>query len=57
VKPRYSGDKSRKFWARINALPDSQHSKAYSLGVVLQNVEGDILRMLDLCEREAKADE
>lgn len=44
----YSGDKSRKFWDRINSLPEPHRVIAYTLGVVLQNVETDILRLIDI---------
>lgn len=53
-KPYYSGPKSIKFWERINALPRDKRSAAYSLGVVLQNVEGDVLRLLDMYDRSVE---
>jgi hypothetical protein len=43
-KPRYSGDKSRKFWDKIDKL---NHESAYSLGVALQDIESSILRQLN----------
>jgi hypothetical protein len=46
MKPRYSGRKSTKFWKRINALPKSKRDEAYSLGVVLQELESTVLRLL-----------
>lgn len=48
LKPRYSGPKSRKFWNRINALPSRQRDEAYSLGVVLQETESTVLRLLNI---------
>ena len=46
MKPKYSGPKSRKFWKRINELPTRKRDEAYSLGVVLQETEGTVLRLL-----------
>lgn len=54
LQPQYSGDLSADFWARIRELPDKQRWQAYSLGVVLQNVEGDVLRIVTNLENEAK---
>ncbi len=48
MKPHYSGVKSRSFWRKINALPKRKRQEAYSLGVVLQNTEADILRLIKL---------
>lgn len=44
----YSGDKSCKFWDLINSLPEEQQEKAYTLGVILQNSESDILHKIGL---------
>lgn len=53
MKPRYSGDKSVKFWHRVNRLPEPRRSEAYSLGVALQNLEGQVLRtLLNLEQKE-----
>lgn len=46
MTPKYSGAKSRKFWKRINALPKRKRAEAYSLGVVLQETEATVLRLL-----------
>lgn len=43
------------FWKDINALPEPQLGTAYTLGVVLQNVETDILRLIDHQVRDAHA--
>jgi hypothetical protein len=51
MKPKYSGKKSRKFWARINALPKRKKAEAYSLGVVLQETEATVLRLLKNLEK------
>lgn len=54
MEPRYSGIKSAKFWAKINALPKAQRDEAYSLGVVLQNVEADVLRLIALAKGKSR---
>ncbi len=46
VQHQYSGDRSTPFWEVVNSLKGSDWNEMYSLGVVLQNVEGDVLRML-----------
>ena len=50
-KPRYSGPKSRAFWKRINSLPKHKKDEAYSLGVVLQETESTVLRLINLLEK------
>ena len=45
MKPKYSGDKSRKFWKKVNALKKDQ-SRMYALGCALQNLEEYVLEML-----------
>lgn len=47
-KPHYSGPKSKAFWKRINALKGHKHDEAYSLGVVLQETEAAVLRLIQL---------
>lgn len=58
TRPRYSGNLSRKFWGNIDKINDViLHSKAYGLGVKLQNFEGKILdeiNRLILKTREGK---
>lgn len=52
MKPKYSGKESKKFWDKINKIKDpASHSEAYSLGVVLQNVESDILRLIKIAQQ------
>lgn len=51
MKAKYSGKKSRKFWERIHALPKRKRDEAYSLGVVLQETESTVLRLLKLLEK------
>lgn len=49
LRPKYSGRNSIEFWKQVNAIKDkNKHSEAYTLGVVLQNVEADILRLINL---------
>ena len=55
LEPRYSGDHSRAFWRRVNALPE-KHS-LYLCGVMLQEMEGRVLRWLQQAETEAKLGE
>ena len=44
----YSGDQSESFWNVINSLPDSVRDTAYTLGVILQNIESDILKKIKI---------
>lgn len=47
IKSHYSGNKSRKFWKEIDKLGDGpDHQELYSLGCLLQNVEGYVLKQL-----------
>ena len=46
-KPHYSGDKSRKFWKRVNSLRGKDWDAAYAMGVMLQNLEGSVLREIN----------
>ena len=48
----YSGKKSKKFWDRVNKLKGKKQDAMYTLGVVLQNLEGDVLHMLELWEKK-----
>jgi len=53
LKPRYSGKKSKKFWARIDQLNGERHAAAYALGCILQDCEARVLREIAaLIERE-----
>ena len=54
IKPCYSGDLSTEFWGRVNALTD-RRDELYSCGVLLQNMEGDVLKWLSDAEAEEKA--
>jgi len=46
----YSGQNSEVFWERVNRFKEVQHDALYTLGVVLQNLESDVLHMLELAE-------
>ena len=48
---KYKGENSREFWDRVNAL-EERHGELYSLGVVLQNIEEYVLRMLEQAEAD-----
>lgn len=49
----YSGVNSRKFWRRINKIKSEQaHEALFSVGVILQNLEGDVLNMLRIYEEK-----
>jgi hypothetical protein len=53
MKHRYSGDKSRKFWKRINRFSgEAPHDALYTAGCELQNLEEAVLTMLKLAEVE-----
>lgn len=48
MTPRYSGEESKEFWDLVKSIKnDRDHGAAYMLGVILQNLEGDVLRELD----------
>lgn len=48
LQPRYSGRYSCKFWKEIDNISDcSKWDAAYSLGVILQNLEEDVLREIN----------
>jgi hypothetical protein len=44
---KYSGQGSARFWIRVGKLKDAaDHQELYSLGVALQNLEEQVLRLL-----------
>jgi hypothetical protein len=49
-KKYYSGKNSTEFWNRISRFKGIEHDALYSMGVVLQNLESDVLKMLSLAE-------
>lgn len=53
IKCKYSGKESIEFWDRVNALKDSDQQELYSLGVALQNLEGQVLNQLENAEHNS----
>ena len=47
----YSGDNSKEFWERVSKLKEF-HGELYSLGCVLQSLEGYVLKLLEDAEKE-----
>ena len=55
MKPRYSGDKSKRFWRRVNAIENEAERKVlYQLGRELQSLEEDVVRKLKAARKKAK---
>lgn len=54
TKPVYSGSASKKFWARINALPGLRGEYLYAMGCRLQDMERTLLDKLDNAEIAVK---
>ncbi len=55
IATRYSGKNSEKFWKLINSLKDElDNEELYSLGCVLQDLEGHILDKLELALKKQK---
>lgn len=53
---KYSGDKSKMFWGRINALKSKKVRRyLYTRGCHLQNIETEVLRELWLAEESQKS--
>ena len=52
---RYSGPASAPFWNRINELPRRDKDVLVSCGILLQNMEEDVLKWLDSAEADARA--
>ena len=46
----YSGPNSEEFWEKVNRFKGDTHDALYTLGVVLQNLESDVLHKLSLAE-------
>ena len=46
-KPRYSGKKSERFWQAVNQLEEPEHSEMYLAGVLLQDMEGKVISILN----------
>lgn len=54
LRSHYSGDYSRRFWTRVNALRGDDHAAVYALGVALQDLEGRTLNWLRNSELKAR---
>jgi len=52
----YSGENSKEFWDRIDALKD-RHGELYTVGVILQELESRVLRLLESAEEIDKQEE
>lgn len=53
MTPKYSGEESKGFWELVKSIKNRRdHDAAYMLGVILQNLEGDVLNELDRLTRE-----
>ena len=52
IRPHYSGQASKRFWAEVGKLPPAKRKAPYALGVALQNLEHQTLKAL----RDAQAD-
>jgi len=46
-KPHYSGEKSHKFWRRVNSFRGENWEDAYAMGVKLQNLEEKVLKFIN----------
>lgn len=46
-KTQYSGNISKKFWKVVNSLPEKEQQEMYFAGVLLQDMEGKILKILN----------
>jgi len=60
--PHYSGELSKLFWKKIHRIPrkmrdERPFNEAYTLGVVLQDIEGVVLRQIERIARETKSRE
>lgn len=51
---RYSGPKSTAFWKRVDGLKHVEDRRSlYSCGVLLQNMEENVLHWLDAAEKRS----
>ena len=52
LQPHYSGVQSVQFWRGINRYRGTvKHEELYRLGCILQNIEGDVLRQIDIVKQ------
>jgi hypothetical protein len=50
LRPHYSGDRSTKFWNRVNSIKDQRlWKRAYQAGCRLQNLEEKVLGLVNQC--------
>ena len=47
LRLRYSGSLSKEFWGKINKTKGKKHELYYWAGVLLQGIEGEVLRLLN----------
>lgn len=52
MRPHYSGPRSKKFWKKVWDNDQLGGGALYSLGLILQNVEADILKKMKIHEEE-----
>ena len=50
----YSGERSIRFWHRVNALDDDVHAHVYELACILQEMEGRVFRALERFEARGR---
>ena len=55
MKKHYSGKRSRRFWQQVNALGKRDQPVLYLAGVLLQEMEERVLRLLAVARRSARA--
>ena len=53
-RPQYSGPCSKPFWRAVHSLNELERDAAYFAGVLLQNMENQVLRNLENALRTAK---
>ena len=46
-KEKYSGGLSKRFWKVVNSLPEKEKQEMYFAGVLLQNMEELVLKILN----------
>jgi hypothetical protein len=54
MKPRYSGEKGKKFWDKVHTVGDDNFKELASLGVCLQTFEEYVLKHLNAALEEQK---
>lgn len=51
MQKQYSGERSRRFWDRINALPEPFRDELYGMGCLIQDYEHVLMRKLEKAEK------